>query len=694
MLLSLRTLRADQALECSLSDSSNRENCTPSLREFAGVVKAVGNECHNFRLGDHVYGYDVGPYRSVFTVDESHCQRIPEPSSFQEAATWSLTFVTAYQGLIKIGQLRADHTILIQDASSGIGQAAIQVALATKAHVFATARSAAESQLIEKYGIPTHNILNETDPYLTDTIARLTANRGFDLIFNISRQGDGLRKLWQSVAPFGNLVHAGEGDITKENVLDISPFQRGCRFSVVNLGLLHESSPTTLAAVAKEFATFVRQNHIQPLESLNIFPVTKVAEAFKSLHSAAPGKTVLTLDEKSEIPIHASSRHPLTLDDNASYVLVGGMGGLGRSLARLLVRHGARHLIFISRSGLKSAQAPAMVHELKTLGVSAYVYAADVSDQTAMNGVVEQCTRDHPPIRGVIQSAAVLNDSIYENMTHELWRGAVAPKIQGSWLLHELLPKNMNFFVMLSSISGVVGNRSQANYATGNTFQDELARYRRDQGLPAVAVDLGLMLDVGLIAERGGFTNLRKSEAVGLNEVELQAIMKAAMLGMYGNSTTPAQLVTGLPTGGILHRQALEPPFYYDDPRFSYLKKMDLSQAIAEVGTHGTGASETGDSLATQLGQAKSISEASSLTTTALSGLIAKGLQTSADNIDTSKPLHSYGVDSLMAVEIRTWIMQQVKADVTLFDILSGMSIVALALKIVKSSKLVSADLE
>lgn len=682
------------SFEFSLSRSSSHEYHGPSLREFAGVVKAVGSECHEFRLGDHVYGYDVGPYRSTFTVDESHCQRIPESSSFQEAATWSLTFVTAYQGLKKTGQLRADQTILIQDASSGVGQAAIQVALATRAYVFATARSAAESQLIENYGIPTRNILNETDPYLPDTIARLTGNRGFDLIFNISRQGDGLRKLWQSVAPFGNLVHAGDGDITKENVLDIGPFQRGCRFSIVNLGLLHETSPATLAAVAEEFATFVRQKRIQPLESLNIFPVTKVAEAFKSLNSATRRKTVLTLDEKSEIPIHASSRHPLTLDANASYVLVGGMGGLGRSLARLLVRHGARHLIFISRSGLKSAQAPAMVHELQTKGVSAYVYAADVSDQTAMNGVVEQCTRDHPRIRGVIQSAAVLNDSIYDNMTHELWRGAVAPKVQGSWLLHELLPKDMDFFVMLSSISGVVGNRSQANYATGNTFQDELARYRRDQGLPAVAVDLGLMLDVGLIAERGGFTNLRKSEAVGLNEVEFQAIMKAAMLGMYGNSTTPAQLVTGLPTGGILHRQALEAPFYYDDPRFSYLKKMDLSQAIAEVGTHGTGTSETGDSLAAQLGQAKSISEASSLTTTALSGLLAKGLQTSADNIDTSKPLHSYGVDSLMAVEIRTWIMQQVKADVTLFDILSGMSIVALALKIVKSSKLVSADLE
>ena len=202
------------------------------------------------------------------------------------------------------------------------------------------------------------------------------------------------------------------------------------------------------------------------------------------------------------------------------------------------------------------------------------------------------------------------------------------------------------------------------------------------------------MLDVGLIAERGGFTNLRKSEAVGLNESEFQAIMRAAMVGAYGNSTTPAQLITGLPTGGILHRQGLEPPFYYDDPRFVYFKKMDLEQAIAEVGAHGDGASDEGINLAAQISQAQSIGDASQLIASAIAGLLAKGLQTSADNIDTSKPLHSYGVDSLMAVEIRTWIMQQLKADITLFDILSGMSIVALALKITKSSKVVPAGLE
>jgi len=421
---------------------------------------------------------------------------------------------------------------------------------------------------------------------------------------------------------------------------------------------------------------------------------SKVTDAWNHVQTQPSlGRAVLTFDPQTSIPIHPSATRLLMLQPDASYVLTGGLGGLGRSLARLLVDRGARHLIFISRSGLKSPQAPALVDELKELGCAAHVFACDISNEAGMRDIISQCTNSIPPIHGVIQSAAVLNDSVYDNMTHGLWQRAIAPKVQGSWLLHELLPKNMDFFVMLSSIAGVVGNRSQANYAAGNTFQDALAGYRRDQGLPAVAVDLGLMLGIGFIAERGGFTNLRQSEAVGLNEADFHAIMTAAMVGSYGKAVTPAQLVTGLPTGGILCRQGLDAPFYYDDPRFSFLKKMDLEQALKETGANED-SSSSGPTLATQLGQCKILNDASKVITTALSALLAKALQTSADNIDSDKPLHSYGVDSLMAVEIRTWIMQQIKAEVTLFDVLSGTSISMLAAKIARASKLVPSGWE
>ncbi|TVY26675.1 Highly reducing polyketide synthase [Lachnellula hyalina] len=301
-------------------------------------------------------------------------------------------------------------------------------------------------------------------------------------------------------------------------------------------------------------------------------------------------------------------------------------------------------------------------------------YAYDISGKRALEDVLQQCALDIPPIRGIIQSAAVLNDSVYD-MTHEMWLGAIRPKIQGTRILHNLLPEDMDFFVMLSSISGVVGNRSQANYAAGNTFQDALARHRRKKGLPAVSIDLGLMLGTGLIARRGGSTNLRKSEAVGLYEDDFHAIVKAAIFGSYGQSETPAQLITGLPTGGILRMGGLEDPFYYDDPRSSGLKKTGLDSLTDDQ--RGEGGDSSGEvDASSQLAHCVSLQEASKLI-----------------SIVFGKPLHTYGVGSLMAVDFRTWILIHTKAEISLFDVLSGGSIESLATKVATTSKLVPAGI-
>ena len=118
--------------------------------------------------------------------------------------------------------------------------------------------------------------------------SRLTLKRGFDLILNISQDGNDLRQLWSSVAPLGQLVHAGRNEIMSENVLDIGPFQRGCRFSVVDLSVILQNDPATLIELSYDFATFMKQNRVKPLEPLNVFPAKEVAEAFKSTEISMP----------------------------------------------------------------------------------------------------------------------------------------------------------------------------------------------------------------------------------------------------------------------------------------------------------------------------------------------------------------------------------------------------------------------
>ncbi|KAF2491841.1 putative polyketide synthase [Lophium mytilinum] len=666
-----------------------------SVKEFSGIVESVGKGCSNLKTGDRVCAAGIGSYRTVFKTSECLCQHIPKKVTFEEAASWPLTYGAAYLGLIQTGRLQPGQSVLIRAAASPLGQVAVKLAQAYGAIIFATVETDEQSSVIERSGVSRDHILYDGDQELAAAIATLFHGRGCDLILNntTSKTGETWRRFWDSISSFGILVNIQDAAASTDSSVTALPSRGGASFSTIDMDLIVRETPSRMSDILQGLSTFLAKHDIKPIRPPSVFSADQVVDAFASLASQEhTSSAILSFSQQDRIPISPGTLNPLSLDPNATYILAGGLGGLGRSLARLLISNGARHLVFLSRSGPNSPNAQSMTTELTSLGATSRIYACDVSDSAAVQAAIAQCSQHMPPIRGAIQSAAVLNDSIYDNMTHALWRGAVGPKIQGSWNLHTHLPPDLDFFIMLSSISGVVGNRSQANYAAGNTFQDALAHYRRQRGLAAVSIDLGLMLGIGLIAERGGGTNLRRSEAVGLDEGEFHAIVTAAMKGGFGRSGMPTQLVTGLPTGGMLKRGGLEMPFYYDDPRFALLRKTGLRDVMGGEGDGDAG--PEGDSLQVVLAQATSVQEAGRAISAALAARLAKGLQTAAENIDVEKPLHSYGVDSLMAVETRTWIMREVKADVSLFDVLSGASIAALAMKIAGLSKLVPDGLE
>lgn len=639
------------------------------------------------KTGDRVYFPAIGPYKSIVSIQANLCQVIPENVSFEEAAFWPLTYATAYQALVRMARLRSGQTVLIQDAASAIGQATIKIATFNSAKIFATVKTKEEYLLVQGLGVPAEHILSEDDQNMAANIGVLSKDKGIDIIINISITGEALRGLWNCVASFGLFISLGTSNALTDPDLNLTPFQRGATFSVLNLDLMLEENSSLMADLLEDVAASLKTAPFTAI-SPTIFPVERISYALAVEKVGKLGNTVVTFNKHDQIPVSTQARNQLSLCGTSTYILVGGLGGLGRSLATLLVKNGARHLVFISRSGNTSSVGQELVQELEAKGVTIRVFACDVSDEISMKQIISDCSLDLPPIKGVIQSAAVLRDAIYDNMTYAQWREATRPKIQGSWNLHTLLPKDMDFFVMLSSISGVVGNRSQANYAAGNTYQDSLAHYRRKQGLVGTSVDLGLMIGIGLIAERGGNTNLQKSEAVGINEAEFHSLMKAVIRGRFGGREVPAQVICGLPSGGILQQVGLDPPFYYSDPRFLLLRNKDLQTSI----DHDPSNEE--DSISSQLAKASSLDEAAKIINVALCEKVAKGLQTTKENIDPSKPLHTYGIDSLMAVDIRSWVLGNIKAEISLFDVLSGVSILALAGRVARVSKLVRVGLE
>jgi NAD(P)-dependent dehydrogenase (short-subunit alcohol dehydrogenase family) len=382
---------------------------------------------------------------------------------------------------------------------------------------------------------------------------------------------------------------------------------------------------------------------------------------------------------------------PVKFEADATYVVAGGSGGLGRAIAEWMVRSGARNILLLSRSGTSKASVLHLLARLEKLGARAAAPPCDVGDKGVLGRVLEQYTAEGwPRVRGVVQGAMVLRDAIYQNMTREQFLGATRGKVQGSWHLHELLPADLDFFVLLSSSVGIAGSRGQGNYSAGNSYQDALAHYRRGKGLKACSIDVGMVLGVGFLAEETTearvHENTKSWSFIGIREREFLGILQAAITGesIPGAPPVPPQLITGLGTGGMMAQGAEKYPWWFNDMKFAHIVQVDTHQVTQEK-------NEDAAQLQALLQQATSIDQASEIVTVALVKKLAKSMMVAVEDIEVSRPVSSYGVDSLLAVELRSWIYSEVQADISVFDLLSNIAISSLGRKIISVSKAVPA---
>jgi hypothetical protein len=289
-------------------------------------------------------------------------------------------------------------------------------------------------------------------------------------------------------------------------------------------------------------------------------------------------------------------------------------------------------------------------------------------------------------------------------MTHADWVAAAGAKIDGSWNMHELLGNELDFFIMLSSISGIVGNPGQANYAAGNTFQDGLAHFRRGSGLKATSINLSAVAGIGYLAENAAdYDQFKLPAKMTLREDEIHHVVLAAISGIVKKDhEMPPQLTTGI-IGGETLRSMMPITGWANDSKFILLRKAD-----------GLSGSSSGDSNPTREAfmAAESLPEAAVIVELALTARLAKALYIPPEDIDVLKPLHAYGgmfhsqihtftkrvtngciVDSLIAVEVRNWVLKEIKSDISILDILSPMSIQNLSHKIAEGSKVLPFNL-
>ena len=279
-------------------------------------------------------------------------------------------------------------------------------------------------------------------------------------------------------------------------------------------------------------------------------------------------------------------------------------------------------------------------------------------------------------------------DNLFENMTYEDWIISTRSKVTGSWNLHKALPSDLDFFVLLSSLNGIFGGRAQANYAAGNTFKDALAHHRIAHGQKAVSIDLGLMVAEGVVAENESL--LASMRRIGhLMEIKQEELI--ALLDYYCDPNLPllshvdAQILVGIEMPSAVLAKDIDLHHSIRRPLFRHLFRMASSEA-SKPGSCNADNNAVVD-RATMLKDATSEDEAAALVTGWFSGKIRQVLGLSELEIDSSKPAHTYGIDSLIAIDLKNWLAREVGADVEVFTLLGNMSLEMVGAVVARTSR-------
>ncbi|KAK7731778.1 Type I Iterative PKS [Cytospora paraplurivora] len=647
--------------------------------ECAGIVSRTGANVKSLAVGDRVCAMSHGAYSTYSRCPATSAAVIPATMSFEAAATVPVVYCTAFYGLIELGRLSEGESVLIHAAAGGVGQAAIQIAKTIGAEIYATVGSLEKKSFImDTYGIPEDHIFSSRDTYFGPAIREATGGSGVDVVLN-SLAGDLLRESWDSVANFGRFIEIGKRDITSNTRLEMAKFNSNATFSSVDLTLLANEKPKKMGEIFSQVMALFTADTIKTITPTTVFGISDVEKAFRLLQSGKTTGKLVVVPRPGE-QVKATHPQPSTnlLRTDATYIIVGGTGGLGRSMTRWMVSRGAKHIVLLSRRAQLEGAVAELVRDLKqSAGANVAVEACDVAEKSDVLSLTETCTVKYPPIAGVVHAGMVLRDVLFEKMTFDQYEAVIRSKTAGTWNIHNALlrsSRGLDFFIMLSSAAGIVGNRGQAAYAAANTFLDGFARYRRRLGLPATAIDLTAVQDVGYLADSGSGRQdevLKNLGGESMGEAEVLALIGAAI---KSPSQFPDHCLTGLKLGDDPERL----PYYATDAKFEHLRNAVLAQA---TGGH---VSATQVSINASLSAAKTDEERASIVITGLAGKLAAILMISPEDIDVGTAITKYGLDSLNAIELRNWITKELGVNLQVLQLLTSGSLTNLAAVILK----------
>ncbi len=465
----------DYLAEMGFTDASD----VPFGGECAGKVVAVGAGVTEFQVGDAVIGVNaIGSLAQFVTTPAQFVIPKPEGLNFAEAATVSTAFLTAQYALQELAQIKAGDRILIHSAAGGVGQAAVQIAQRAGAEIYATA-SPGKWAVLEAMGI--EHIFNSRTLDFAPEIAARTEGQGVDIVLNCFN-GDFIPKSLETLAPGGRFIEIGKIGIW--SAAQIHEQRPDVTYAAFDLLERFQAAPHEIVGILQGLMPAFQGQELRPLPH-QTFPIEAAVSAFRHMAQAKHvGKVVLTFSEATD------TQQP-TVSDAGTYLITGGLGALGLQVAQWLVEQGAKQLVLLGRR-VPSDISQETIEHLEKQGAQVLTAQADVAQLDELRSVFERIQTSLPPLRGIFHTAGILQDGILQQQTWENFEQVMAPKVRGTWNLHQLSQNlSLDFFVCFSSIAALLGSPGQGNYAAANAYMDALTTYRRQLGLPGLSINWG-----------------------------------------------------------------------------------------------------------------------------------------------------------------------------------------------------------
>ncbi|WP_099037849.1 type I polyketide synthase [Mycobacterium neglectum] len=475
--------------------------------DFSGVVTELGSGVTGLTIGQRVMGFMQGAFASRVNVPAQLMAPVPDGVGPVAAATIPAAALTVRLAF-DWAQLRPGDRVLIHAASGGVGLAAIQWAQERGATVFATA-STYKRAMLRKMGV--QYVYDSRSVDFADQILEDTGGSGVDVVLNSLTNEGFVAATVRAIAKNGRFAEIAKRDIwTHEQMAAVRP---DIDYGVVALDGTIVADPERIRVLLAEVSQGLADGVWTPLHA-EIYPLTEARTAFRRMQQARHiGKIVLQMP------------NPLQPQTDRSYLITGGLGAIGLHMASYLAQLGAGDIVLTSRRAPDADAERAIADTAERYRCRIHIFAADVGDETQVGELLARIRTELPPLAGVVHLAGVLDDALLSQQTVERFRTALAPKAFGAWHLDRLTrDDDLDFFVVSSSVSSVLGSPGQANYATANALLDGLVAQRAAQGLPATGVNFGPWARGGMASSQAARANLG---AQGLVPLEPTAALAA-----------------------------------------------------------------------------------------------------------------------------------------------------------------------